>query len=206
MPEDIQPSDAPTGTPSGGVGQWVKTHKGAAIGGGAVLLVAAYVFLRHRRGASSSSSSGAVPGTTTGGQIYEIAPGSLGSDYGYGSSIGYTSGVQSSSGQPLSQPQNVTGVTSTSGSGAAGSVNTNASGIYAVNGPDVGQPLNPITGTAALADISTGTPVYQLGQTAINFDEAYGTPVGQNIGSINPTGGYVLSPSAVSSSGSYYAV
>ena len=168
MPDDISPSDAPVSS-GGGITDWVRTHKGLAIGGGSVALLTLYVLYRRHRAtpATQASGTGAVPGTTTGGEIYEIAPGYLGSDMAYGSSLGYTSGIQSNTGSPVTAGQGVTGVSSTSGSATSGSVNDNASHVgYGVVNTVLGQmiDLGVEYGTGPQAyhgyDVAGGEPVY----------------------------------------------
>jgi hypothetical protein len=66
MPDDIKPPPTSARTPSGsgGIGGWVGSHKGIAIGGGIAALVGAYLIIRSRKSSSTATSSTTAAGGT----------------------------------------------------------------------------------------------------------------------------------------------
>ena len=182
MADEITPADAPPPTGGGG-GNWIKEHKGTAAGIAVVLIVGLLYVMRKKAASSSSSTSGSL-GTSTGPAVYEIAPGyTSGSQGAYGSTQDYSSQIAA-----LTQAVNSLGAVSPaapgSGSATAGSVNANASSTTPMTASAQGTLLSP---SQALADLQSGATEYQMGSTAIAYDQAHNiSPTGINANELYP--------------------
>lgn len=201
---DVTPADVDLdyGTDSGGGGMkdWIATHKWQTAGGVVVLgLFGLYLYKRHQANAAAASGSTTTPGQgVASGQIYEVAPGSLGSSDGtsdgaFASLIALDQSLQNQIATLTAQHNTVPGAPMQPvGKPVPTSSYTPATGKTPVTyPPNQYYALSPAAASNALNNL--GYTLYQTGAEAMAWDKAHGVkdPAG-----INPGGFYALSPQA----------
>lgn len=138
------PPPPDSGPPSGGAGEWIREHKGVAIGGGIVIVVGIYFLFIRPKQAATAAASGTAAGATNAANstpaVYELSqptvPSGQGASFSSGSS-GNTDPWQTIAEYYMSQtnpgglPSNLTGSTPgglpSTGSSAGGSTGTGGS-------------------------------------------------------------------------------